>query len=740
MSLVRWFRKNNSKVMAIVVIVLMVGFVGGSALTYLLQGSRGLKDTVATITGMKITNNDLAQARRELELLRMIRADDLLRAQGLQGVFMAELLFSAERGGSSEMINRLKQTIRQNLYPISEKQINDIYRRSVPPHVYWCCLKEEARRAGIGMRNSEVGAILGNAIPQLFRGATYQEFMGDMITKQRIPEEQILSTVGQMLDVLQYSQIICSNQAVTVKQILNGASTEQESLDLEYVAFEADVFIDPNGPEPSEAELTKHFDQYKTFFPNEITDDNPYGFGYKQPDRVSLDYIVVKLDDVRTIVTPPTQDEIGDYYSRNKEQLFTEQVQSDPNDPNSPMIDRVKSYAEVSSSISKQLLTDKTNSKADSIIQEARSITEANLQKAGIDVTSATSEQLKENAGDYNAIAQQLSEKHKIKVYTGQTGLLNALDIQMDQHLGGIFLRGYGENPVEVSKAVFAVEELGVSELGPFDVAKPVMYDNIGPLKNPYGYGSIMAMVRIVEAHKAAPPESYDMTYSTHSLKLDPNEPETEDDTYSVKEEVVDDFKKLNAMEATRTKAEEFMNLIEMEDWDKATAVFEKLYGQHPNREENDPNTFRVQNEIGLRRIPLDILKTITVLNEGQPSRALQLNDIKSNKLYVDTLYSLVPADSNTVEELPVMMEHKPDLRVLVIKDITVKRIWKEQFEQMKTQSIFRQESALNQSMAAVHFNPANILKRMNFELTETDETDQDTADANEPEQSEAQS
>lgn len=735
MSLVRWFRKNNSKIMAVVVIVLMVGFVGGSALTYLLRGSRGLKDTVATITGRKITNNDLVQARRELELLRMLRADDLLRAQGLQGVFLAELLFSAERGGSSELINRVKQTIRQNLYPISEKQINDLYRRSVPPHVYWCCLKEEARRAGIGIRNSEVGAILGSAIPQLFGGATYSQYIGNLITNQRIPEDRILATVGQLLNVLQYSQIMCSNEAVTAKQVLNAVSTEQESLDVEYVEFDADVFIDPNGPEPSDAELTKHFDTYKAFFPKEITDENPYGFGYKLTDRVSLEYIAVKLDDVRTIVAAPTQDEIGNYYSRNKEELFTEQIPSDPNDPNSPTVDRVKGYAEVAGSISKQLLTDKTNSKADSILQEARSVTEAKLQEARIDASSATPEQLKENAGDYNAIAQQLSEKYKIEVYAGRTGQLNALDIQMDPHLGSLSLRGYGDNPVGVSKVVFAVDELGVSELGPFDVSKPKMYENIGPLKNPYGFGNIMALIRIVEAHKAAPPESYDVTFSTRSLQLDPNEPEAEGDIYSVKEKVVDDFKKLNAMDATRTKAEEFMNLIEMNDWDSAVNVFEKLYGQHENREENDPNTFRVQNETGLRRIPLDILETLTIQNEGQPAMAIRLNDIKSNKLYVDALYSLVPPDSNTVEELPVMMEHKPDLKVLVIKDISVKRIWKEQYEQVKTESIFRQTNALAQGLAIVHFNPANILKRMNFKLVETKE---ETPDANEPEPSEA--
>ncbi len=735
MSLVKWFRKNNSKIMAVVVIVLMIGFIGGSALTYLLESGQGLKDTVATIKGKKITNNDLIQARRELELLRMLRADDLLRAQGLQGVFMAELLFSADRGGSPELINRVKQTIRQNLYPISDKQINDLYRRTVPPNVYWCCLKEEVRRAGIGMRNSEVGAILGSAIPQLFGGATYSDFIGSIIKNQRIPEDQVLSTVGQLLSVLQYGQIMCSTEALTAKQALHAASIEQESLDVEYVEFNADVFIDPNQPEPDEEELKAHFNTYKTFFPGDISDKNPCGFGYKLPDRVSLEYIAVKLDDVQQIVAAPTQDEIGDYYNRNKKTLFTEQVLSDPNDPNSPTVDRVKSYAEVSASISKQLLTDKTNSKADGILQEVRTMTEANLQEAQIDASAATSEQLKEKAGDYEAIAAKLSEKYKIKIYAGKTGLLNALDIQMDEHLGSIFLRGYGQTPVGLSQAVFAVEELGVSELGPFDVGRPRMYENIGPLKNPYNIGDIMAIVRIVEAHKAAPPESIDVTYNTHSVRLDPNEPESDEDIYSVKEQVVEDFKRLSVMEAAKTKAEEFMNLVEMEDWDKALNVFEKLYGQHAKKEENDPNTFRVQHEIGLRRMSQNLMETLLLQNQGRPAVELSLKDAEKNKQFIDKLFSLVPADSNTVEELPVLMEHKPDLKVLVVKNISIKRIWKEQYDQMKTMSIFRQENAQSQSLAAVHFNPANILKRVNFKIVETK---QETADANEPEQSEA--
>ena len=63
---------------------------------------------------------------------------------------------------------------------------------------------------------------------------------------------------------------------------------------------------------------------------------------------------------------------MGDYYNRNKAQSFTEQVQSDPNDPNS-MTERIKSYAEVSEEISVGLLKNKINSKTEKILYEAQS-------------------------------------------------------------------------------------------------------------------------------------------------------------------------------------------------------------------------------------------------------------------------------------------------------------------------------------------------------------------------------
>ena len=740
MNLVKWFRKNNSKVMAVVVIVIMFGFIGGG--TLLEQLSKRSRVGALARFGEKnqITDNDLLVARRELELLKMLRAEALLRSQDLHGIFLGELLFADQRA-SVALINSLKQTIRTNQYGISEKQINDIYRRTVPPSIYWLLLQNEAQLAGIKVTNAQVGELLGRAIPQLFEGQTYSQLIGAIIRQQRIPEAQVLTTLGKLLAVLQYSSTVCSNESLTSRQIIQASSNEEERVNVEFVKFDTAVFAEKQD-EPGADKIAEHFDRYKAIAPGTVSDENPHGFGYKLPDRLQLEYIVVKLDDVKTIVKRPTQDELGDYYSRNKEQLYTEQVPSDPNDPNSLPVNKTKSYAEVANSISRQLLKDKINSTAQNILQEARTLTEKDLENLEIESAEVTTEQLREKAGDYKAAAAQLSEKYKIKVYTDQTGLLAPVDMQSDANLATLFLQGYGQNPVRLSKVVFAVDELAVSELGPFDVPKPRMFENIGPIKDMMSLyssnaGGIMTIVRVIDAQKAAEPESVDQTYSTSSLVFDPNEEKAGEDIYSVKEKVTEDLKKLAVLDTTKSKADEFVALAKKDGWTSAINNFEELYGQLQERDPNDPNAFRLQNYPDMRRISKANLETITIQGQGDPMTSFYLNESKVNKQFVDQLYSLVPPDNNTVQSLPVVMEFKPDLSFYVIKNVSVKRLFKEDFDKMKATRLFREDYIQSQSLAVIHFNPENILKRMNFKAAKSEE---ETVDPNKPAESEATS
>jgi hypothetical protein len=754
MNLVKWFRKNNKKVMAVVVVVIMFGFVGGSALERLLRGGRtGLRKTVAYFQDdRKITNYDLFSARRELEILNMLQADVMLRSildsvsrmPDLRAILMGELLFS-DKAASPALLRRMKQIITRNEYRVSLKQIHDIYRRPMPGNVYWHLLKKEAELAGIRVSNENARKYLAVVIPQVTRGEIrYAQLIGAMVNRQGIPEDQILTTFGKLLAVLEYARMICSGENVTTQQIMHNISWGRETIDVEFVRFDSSVFAEAQD-EPTQQQISTHFDKYKKFFAGAVSKENPYGFGYKLSDRARLGYIAVKLDDVAGIVAELTQEEVEEYYQEHRGE-FTEQV-SDPNDPNSLPTERVKSYAEVAGDISSLLLRNRVNTKAKLILQETKALTEAGFEDIDVEVADLTAEQFRQAAGDYEAAAEKLSEEYKIKVHAGQTGLLTAADMRADEHLGRLFIRGYG-NPVGLIQVVFAVDELGASELGPFDVSKPRMYENIGPAIDITGQiltdieGQIMAVVRVVEAKKASEPESVDQTFSKSTLNLGQTEGQTSEDTFSVREEVVEDLRELAAMDTTRAKTEEFKDLAVKQGWEGAIDKFNELYGEvEPN--EVDPNApevqdaksdvqkpFRLQSLTSLPRISSVGLGTLAVQRAGNPEAQLSVNVIERESMLRDLLYSLVPQDSNTVEAVPLVIEFVPDMSYYCLKTISVRRINRDEYENIKVRQGYREEAVQSQSLAAVYFNPENILKRMDFRRVKEDEQ---PPDANAP-------
>ena len=754
MNLVKWLRKNNKKVMAVVVVVIMLGFVGGTYLQQLGQRRAVQHETVAYFAdNKKITNYDLALARQELEILKILRADDILRSIGvplfrmrdLRALLLGELLFS-ERRVSPALIRYIKQIVSANRYRISDKQINDIYRRSMGSDIYWLLLRNEAQLAGVRVPNEDSGKQLARVMPQLFNGATYSQVIGSIVKRQGIPEKQILATFSKLLAVLQYARIICASEGITSSQIMHNVSWENETIDVEFVKFDSAVFAETQD-EPTHQEISAHFDKYKKFLAGAVSDQNPYGFGYKLPDRVRLEYIAVRLDDISKVVTVPTQQEAEEYYQKRREQ-FTVSVPSDPNDPNSPLIEQTRSYAEVAGIISNQLLQNKINSRAERILQEARTHTEAGLQDTDTELENFSADQFRQMAGDYETAAKQLSSKYKIKVYTGQTGLLSAADIQTDKHLAVLYLKGYEFNPVGLAQIIFAVDELQASELGPFDAPKPRLYENIGPLKDITGQvtgqttGKIMAVVRLLEAEKASEPESIDQTFSKSSFKFDEDQQQPTQDIYSAREKVVEDLKRLAAMDTAKSKAEEFITLAAEDGWEAATEKFNELYAQQDKQELTEPNaapeaSFKLQDSTNLRRISSMAMETLAVQTAGNPAAQLLADGFKKERRFIEHLYSLIPQDSNTVDAVPLVLEFKPDMSYYCLKNVSIKRLNREQYEAVKAMQVYREDFVQSQSLAPVHFNPENILKRMNFRLARQDK---EGMDANAPVESKGKS
>jgi hypothetical protein len=535
--------------------------------------------------------------------------------------------------------------------------------------------------------------------------------------------------------VLEYARMLCENEDVTTPQLMHMASWETEAIDVNFVRFDSAVFADAQ-PEPTRSALTEHFEKYKKYFAGELSEENPYGFGYKQPDRVELEYIAVILGDVAETVSKPTQQETEEYYQKYIKQ-FVEEVPSEPNDPNSPMVERTKSYTEVADAISQQMFRARVNSRAEKILQQAKVLTEAALERSNVKVEDLNSEDFRRLAGDYASAAEQLKKEYKVDLYVGRTGLLSAADIHNDQYLSRLYVVNPGYKPAELSKIVFAVNEIGSSELGPFDVPKPRLYENIGPLKDVLGQtayaelaSEIMAVMRVVKAQKASEPQSIDQSFSKRSLGLGRLQAKDANEIYSVADEVSKDMKKLAAMETTRTKAEEFISSAAKDGWRTAVDKFSRRYSRSVAKKEGEPNVFELVELTNQHRIPDTMVCTLALQSEGEPTRQLFLTNLAKHRQRIDMLYFLVPPGKETVETLPLVVEFKPDMSYYCIKDISVNRLERSEYEKDKPTLAWKEDLTRSQSLAVVHFNPKNILKRMKFRPLKKEER---AAEANVP-------
>jgi len=718
MNLVKWFRKNNKKVMAVVVIVLMIGFIGGSSISYIFQGHGGRDKAVAFYGKHKINYYDREEARQELELLMRLGAAQVLQAQDLRGIVLSELLFSQDRA-SAEVLDYARQMIQRNRYRVGDKQLSQIYARTAPTDIYWILLREEARMAGIHVSNEDVGRLLTQVLPQLFNGQTYATVMQAMVNQFGRPESYILATFGKVLAVLQYAETICSVEAVTDVEVRHLASYENETMNAECVQMKAAYFVDKNTT-PSEAELTAQFDSYKSILPGEPSEANPYGFGYKLPDRLQLEYIALKLADVSSVVPAVAQEEIETFYRNNRSRLFTEQVQTDPNDPNSPKVDRVKDFSEVAVDIREQLTLQKITTKAEQILIDARNVADEKLAPLNSGEEKPGIEELKKGAADYQKIAEDFGVKYGVPLYYGRTGLLSAVDLQGDKYLGRLFLTGYGATPVRLAQILFSAEGFGERAVTLMSVPKVQLFRSIGPAHDLSAASSrdlsdqIMTLVRVVEIQPTASPENLDVTYSTRTLRVGDSASEDED-VFSVKEKVIEDLRKLATWDATKAKAQEFIAMATKDGWDSAVAKYNELYGAQAKEDPNDPNVFEVQYLTGLRRISAEQLQVIATQAASNPAAPEYLRRLGIERRFMDRLYALLPADKDTLTEVPLVMEFKPDQSFYCLRSLSIQRLNQQQFQSLRPMLLGREEHAESQSLAVVHFNPENILKRMDF-------------------------
>jgi len=576
-------------------------------------------------------------------------------------------------------------------------------------------------------------------IPRIFQGRAYSQIISAIEKQDRLSEKQVLEAFADMSSIVNYCGMVCLTEDITIPQIIYQTNIHRETLDVNYVVFEASTFKDESF-KPEANKIAEQFAKFKGYFAGEPDKDNPYCFGYKLPERVCLEYIAVRLDDVAATIKPLTQQETEDYYQQHSSQPpIAYRDYSDPNDPNSELVIKIHSYAEVASQISKRLYQERVDSKAEKILADAKSLTEIDLPEMDTEKGKLTDEQFSKAAVDYAKVAAELTEKHKVQVYAGRTGLLSVSDIQSDKNLSSLYTGGAGVAEASLVRVLFAIEQLKVSELGPMDIKAPRLYENIGPLRDAQemsaeGYkGKNMMLVRVVVAEKAAEPKSVDERIDRHSIQFE-QDGSARADSNTIRELVTDDLKLLAAMDKTKTKAQEFVTLTTTAGWKAAIERFNTLYGKNVGDSNTIPvkdRTFALNKRSGLRRIDTQKIEKIRIRSQGNPMARIILDRTIREGSLMDKVFALIPQDSNTLAKQGEIMEFKPGMCYYCLESATIHRLYHEVYDVTKASEVVRDEYADSQALAISHYSPKNIVTRMKYVQKEQQDVNVPKAEPN---------
>jgi hypothetical protein len=698
--------------MAVVVILIMIAFVGGTALTQILRRiGRGAQTVAYFGEKGEITGRDVLGAQSDLAVLRMLMFDRLFHfgMGDLTSRLLGQLLFPDSRIASA-LSDEMKQSVMQGRLQINTKDIDVFFSQATGRSEYsWILLKAEARQAGCVMTNNQAKQILRQIIPQLTQGQADAKQLVDFIIKNRsVPEKEIFRIVADIWAILAYTKMVTSGEDVTISQVKAAIGREGEKINAEFVKINASDFVAAQ-PEPAAEELDQQFEQYKSFSPGQITDQNPYGFGYKLPAMIAIEYLVLKLDDVRTLVTEPTANETETFYRQNLDlpdyqSLFKYDELTDPNDPESK-VQKTKSYADVASQIQRIMTQAKTNRQADMILNEAIGLTEAGF--AGVNIDQADSAELGKLAGDYKEVAAKLTDKYKIKIHTGQTGMLSAADIISDRYLGRLSIEGQ-DKVIPLSMVVFALDELGATGTRAFGVPRSKMWQNIGPAKDMFG--SMVAILRVIRAESASEPANVTVSISKAGVILD--ETEQSENLYSIKDRVAEDVKLQKAMHPAGGRAAELVKLVSEKGWTEALDQLNK-----PQSDAQTTPTVKLQLDklSDQTRISAMDIQAARAQSADSPAAATFIRNTMEQKELLDELYSLLPADKTEAANLTSVLEFKPGACYYVVKNISRTTVTRQDYLQNKGQVALMLDAARSESLLLIHLGPDNIFKRMNF-------------------------
>jgi len=290
------FFRRNQKIVIFIMVALMVAFLIPTGASTLLQTSPSRRVVGTTRLG-KLRMGDLTSAQVEMEVLRMVGVGERM-GQGFGPTDLEFLYIQTNRG---------------------EKQDER--------YLAYALLLKEAEAAGIIVTEADVDEFLTQmGWP---KGPQYDQLISIIRARPEGWTEGLLrSTVADWLRITRCHDDAQVNSPPSEPEIEHFYRDAFETIAVRAVSLPAADFLKDAG-EPNDAQVRQQFDLYRTEYPDQATKVTDFGFGYRQPGRAALRYLLIRGEVVSRVVEPRPS-EAYDYYNQNKAEFVKDVPVSRP--------------------------------------------------------------------------------------------------------------------------------------------------------------------------------------------------------------------------------------------------------------------------------------------------------------------------------------------------------------------------------------------------------------------------
>jgi hypothetical protein len=321
------FFRRRQKMVVIVMVVLMVSFLVGFKGLSMLTSRDPAKRTVGRFAdGSKLRATDLRIAQSDLQILGMT---------GVGAQFLAGLNSNGD---------------------LPTAQLS------------YAMLTHESEPFG-PVRDSQVDALLASSG---LVDEKYTELLVFLRTND-IDESQFRSAARRLVRNIEAYGQGASVAPPSLPELKYWYNMFEERVVLNYFTLPADDFLSQARAAETftDEEIAAQFETHRDVVPGVFTESNPFGFGYRVPVKVDVEYLAVRFGPLLNVLTP-TDEEVYAYYDENLDKMIRE-VQTDEMDAdgNPVMTTETVSRGEARPIIHQMMLLETLGKASDTMLVQA---------------------------------------------------------------------------------------------------------------------------------------------------------------------------------------------------------------------------------------------------------------------------------------------------------------------------------------------------------------------------------